>query len=74
MNISKITVAQLAALAQESEQVDPIDWGELSIEEEQIREQALGRVFRRRLARTHHAVNLNQCIKLRQGRINSQGI
>ena len=34
MNISKITVAQLAALAQESEQVDPIDWGELSIDEE----------------------------------------
>ena len=34
MNISKITVAQLASLAQESEQVDPIDWGELSIDEE----------------------------------------
>lgn len=35
MKISSITVKQLADLAFSSESVDPIDWGELAIREEQ---------------------------------------
>tara|TARA_Y200000002_G_C22664031_1_gene657141 strand:+ start:1038 stop:1292 length:255 start_codon:yes stop_codon:yes gene_type:complete len=33
--IDRITIAQLAELAQETEHSDPIDWSELSINEEQ---------------------------------------
>lgn len=35
MQISSITIKQLAELAFSTESVDPIDWGELSIQEEQ---------------------------------------
>jgi len=35
MNVKQITVNQLADLAYSTESVDPIDWGELAIREEQ---------------------------------------
>ncbi len=42
--------------------------------EEQVVEQVLGRVLGRRLARAHHAVDLDQGLELGPGRVDAQGV
>ena len=42
--------------------------------EEQVLEQVLGRIVRRRLARTHHAVDLDQRLHAVLGRVDAQRV